>query len=60
MINSAQQRADDFDAFIAHRREALLALIEKAIGKSVYRGTATDEPVEDVLEGEGITLEAAE
>ena len=60
LIDPALLRADDFDAFIAHRREALLALIEKAIGKSVYRGTATDEPVEDVMEGEEIALEAAE
>lgn len=60
LIDPALLRADDFDAFIANRREALLALIEKAIGKSVYRGTATDEPVEDVLESEAIALEAAE
>ena len=60
LIDPALLRADNFDAFIAHRREALLALIEKAIGKSVYRGTAADEPVEDVLEGEETVLEAAE
>jgi hypothetical protein len=60
LIDPTLLRTDDFDAFIAHRGEALLALIEKAIGKSVYRGTATDEPVEDVLEGEEIALEAAE
>ena len=60
LIDPTLLRADDFDAFIAHRREALLALIEKAIGKSVYRGTAADEPVEDVMEGEDTALEAAE
>jgi len=60
LIDLKLLRADDFDAFIAHRREALLALIEKAIGKSVYRGTATDEPVEDTLADEEVTLEAAE
>ena len=60
LIDPKLLRADDFDAFIAHRSEALLALIEKAIGKSVYRGTATDEPVEDTLADEEVTLEAAE
>ena len=39
--------------------EPLLALIEKAIGKSIYRGTAIDEPVEDVLAGEEVALAAA-
>ena len=60
LIDPALLRADDFDAFIAHRREAMLALIEKAIGKSVYRGTAADEPVEDVTEGEETAHEVAE
>jgi hypothetical protein len=40
-------RADDFDAFMQARANSLLGIIEEAIGKPVYRGTAVDEPVED-------------
>jgi hypothetical protein len=61
LIDPALLRADDFDAFVARRREALLALIEKAIGKSIYRGSGSDEPVEDVLpDVDDGSLEAAE
>ncbi len=48
LINPALLRANNFDAFIENRREALLALIEKAIGKPIYRGTISDEPTEDL------------
>lgn len=60
LINPELLRADDFDAFIHHRREALLALIEKAIGKSIYRGPEADEPVGDMADDETELLEAAE
>jgi hypothetical protein len=41
-------RADDFDAAIEARREALIGLIEKATGKKVFRGDASgEEPAED-------------
>ena len=40
-------RADDFDAFMQSRANSLLGIIEEAIGKPVYRGSAVDEPVED-------------
>ena len=39
-INPALLRADDFEAFRAERREALLRLIESAMGKTAYRGEA--------------------
>lgn len=37
-INPALLRADDFASFYAARREALLQLIEGAMGKAAYRG----------------------
>ena len=42
------------------RQEALSGLIEAATGKAIYRGAATDEPVEDMIEDEAEGLEAAE
>ncbi|MGJ0510609.1 MAG: GmrSD restriction endonuclease domain-containing protein [Methylocystis sp.] len=47
LIDAARLRSDDFDAFITARREALLVLIERAMGGAVYRGEPADE-----LEGE--------
>ncbi|WP_281802806.1 GmrSD restriction endonuclease domain-containing protein [Methylocystis echinoides] len=44
LIDPAVLRSDDFNAFISARREALLALIARAMDKPVYRGEATDEP----------------
>lgn len=35
-------RADDFDGFMADRQNKLLALIERATGKHVYRGAAEE------------------
>ncbi len=59
LIGPSQLRADDFNGFIAARREALLGLIERAMGKSVYRGEKPDEPEgETVMEDEDL-LEAA-
>ena len=52
LINPQQLRADDFDAFIAERREALLKLIGSAMGKAAYRGEAPDEPIGEVLADE--------
>jgi hypothetical protein len=52
--------SDDFDGFVGRRQEALLGLIEVATGKAIYRGVATDEPVEDMIEDEAEGLEAAE
>ncbi|MCF8480536.1 MAG: DUF262 domain-containing protein [Rhodospirillum sp.] len=48
-INPTLLRSDNFEEFIEWRREELLSLIEKAIGKSIYRGTALDEPTEDLM-----------
>lgn len=39
IIDSAHLRGDDFDAFFKMREEALLQLIEQAMGKSITRGT---------------------
>lgn len=60
LIDPKLLRADDFKAFIEHRREALLALIEKAMGKSIYRGSQKDEPVEDLIDEDEDVLDAAE
>jgi len=45
-------RADDFDRFMAKRQEALLGLIEVAMGQAVYRGNVTDEPEEEAADDE--------
>lgn len=43
LIDPKRLRSDDFDGFVKARREALLVLIEKATGKSVYRGEGENE-----------------
>jgi len=60
-INPMLLRIDDFEAFCAERREALLKLIEGAMGRAAYRGEAapaeggpmgsdeTDEDQEDEI-----------
>jgi hypothetical protein len=53
MIEPGLVRADDFDGLIKARRGSLLSLIERAMGKGVYRGELTDEP-----EGEQVIEEA--
>lgn len=60
LIDPLLLRSDDFDGFVGRRQEALLGLIEEATGKAIYRGSATDEPVEDMIEEEAEGLEAAE
>lgn len=50
VIEPGLLRSDDFDAFYATRRDALIALIERAMGKTVFRGEAADEPEEDAIE----------
>lgn len=50
LIEPTVLRSDNFDAFVATRREALLKLIEKSMGGRVYRGESPDEP-------EGIVIE---
>ncbi|WP_444461045.1 hypothetical protein [Rhodobacter capsulatus] len=47
-------------ASMGWRQEALLGLIEVATEKAIYRGVATDEPVEDMIEDEAEGLGAAE
>ncbi len=60
VIDPALLRQDNFDAFYDTRREALLALIEQAMAKAAYRGTATDEPVIDVIDDEELEAEEME
>ncbi len=55
LIDPTHLRSDDFEAFMRARQEQLLGLIEKAIGKSVYRG---DEPDEE--QGEEVDAETTE
>jgi hypothetical protein len=50
LLDPALMRADQFDAFLAARREALLTLIEQAMGKSAYRGEASDEPIGEIVD----------
>jgi hypothetical protein len=58
LINVAFLRGDQFDVFIDARRESLLNLIEKVTdSKTVYRGSATDEPVGEVVDDEVETAE---
>ena len=60
LIDPNHLKADDFGAFLAARREALLGLIEKAMGKGVYRGANLDEPEgETVMENDEL-LEAVQ
>jgi hypothetical protein len=59
LIEPARLRADDFDAFVAARREALLSLIERAMGKAVYRGETSDEPEGEIVMEEAEAFEVA-
>jgi hypothetical protein len=49
-IDPVLLRAQDFDGFYDARREALLQLIEKAMGKKAFRGDETNEPEGDIAE----------
>jgi len=60
VIDPSMLRQDEFDVFYGNRREALLKLIEQAMGKAAYRGTATDEPIGDVLDEEEFEAEELE
>jgi hypothetical protein len=59
-IDAGTLRADDFARFMQARREALIALIERAMGKSVYRdtteevGTALDDGEAEALDLESL------
>lgn len=43
-------RVDDFDGFFATREAALLALIERAMGKLIAREVAQDDAIEDMTQ----------
>jgi len=59
LIDPDLLRQDDFQGFIAARREALLALIAGAMGKTVYRGGETNEPETYVTEPPEAVADAA-
>jgi len=46
LVEPAAMRGNNFDDHFARRREALVGLVEKAIGKSVQRDVDTSEPEE--------------
>jgi hypothetical protein len=58
LIDPLALRADDFDRFFEARSEALLAKIEKAMGKSIADATA-DEDVPESVEYEVEEAEVA-
>jgi hypothetical protein len=43
LIDPELLRADKFEAFMADRQNRLLALIEKALGKTAYSGSSVEE-----------------
>ena len=51
-INPTQLWKDDFEAFFAERKAALLTLIQVAMGKTPVAETVEAEPVEDNEESE--------
>ena len=59
LIDPELLRANNFDRFIEARREALLILIERAMGKPAYRGNQTDEPEGEVVVDQSEALEMA-
>ncbi|WP_442754262.1 GmrSD restriction endonuclease domain-containing protein [Methylocystis sp. JAN1] len=59
LINPDLLRGDNFDGFIEARREALLTLIERVMGKVVYRGEPTDEPEGEIVVDEAEAMELA-
>jgi hypothetical protein len=58
LISPTLLRANDFEAFMADRQKQLLALIERAMGKSVYLGEAYDEGEDIESEEETLTVGA--
>lgn len=60
LIDPAQLRADDFDAFYDARKEALLALIERAMGKRLLPAVAAVDSLEDEEDEEEAFEEAIE
>ncbi len=59
LIEPEALRADDFEGFRRDRAEKLLGLIQEATGQDVYRGTARDDPGEDLVEPEVLRDAAA-
>jgi hypothetical protein len=60
LVDPALLRADDFAAYYKARQEALLRMIEEAMGRSAYRGEATNEPEAELDAEPEPALEAAE
>lgn len=59
-IHPATMRAGDFDAFFESRKEAIVNLVEAAMGKAVLRDLATTDPDELDFENEEPELTDAE
>ncbi|WP_022898992.1 DUF262 domain-containing protein [Humibacter albus] len=59
LVDPDALRADDFDAHFAHRKEAVLHLIENAMGKPLQREASVQEPARlaDDFEEESADLE---
>jgi hypothetical protein len=47
LISPSTLRSDDFQAFYMARKQLMLALIEKAMGKSIVIGPVVDEPEDE-------------
>lgn len=60
LVSPEALRADEFEAFFSHRREALCALVEKAMGKGVPRDVADGRGEEDSTHFEHINEELEE
>lgn len=56
-IGAGALRSDDFARFMQERREALIGLVEQAMGKSVYRDQ-TEENVAPIDDGEEEVIDA--
>ncbi|CAN7171062.1 hypothetical protein [Pararhizobium sp. LjRoot238] len=52
LIDPTLLRADRFEDFLQERQRALLALIEKAMGKKVYTGNVEEEGESAEVEGD--------
>jgi hypothetical protein len=57
LIEPALLRADGFDAFMVDRQSKLLALIEKAMGKTAYRADTAQEAEIDERDEESLEAE---
>jgi len=57
-IDPEALRSDDFSGFFEKRREALLKLVEEAMGKTIERGFKQDEDAEGLNDDAFVDAEA--